>query len=404
MAGIKIATRKLYPLALTLMLSAGCGASSQRNTASVAAGEPSVAAGASGDSQIPQLCETEGPLRELRARRMSADNSYDYPLGSGDVLHLNAAELPELNNVTVRVNGEGHIDLPLLGDLRVGGLSEGEVRRLIDQTARKYQKEPRIHVFIRHFAGRNVSVMGMVAQPGSYPLDSPDESILSVLGRAGGIKGMDNEEAADMLVLFPARPGDGAGPERGGPAISPECVEAVGIAASDAPHGCTGATMLNQVSASGADARGADARGSGARVEPIIIDLSKPTMANCLDTPARPGDVVVVPAAGQVGVYGWVAKPGSFNITPGMTVLGAVTSAGGAMFSSSAEVKRTEHGARVSIPINLSKVERGEQSDVPVRAGDVVLVRASATGALPYAVYTLFNKFGTGLYLAPAAM
>ena len=74
------------------------------------------------------------------------------------------------------------------------------------------------------------------------------------------------------------------------------------------------------------------------------------------------------------------------------------------MFSSRAEVKRTVGGARVSIPIDLSKVESGAQTDVPVLAGDVVLVRASAVGAVPYAVYSLFNKFGTGLYLAPAAM
>ena len=68
------------------------------------------------------------------------------------------------------------------------------------------------------------------------------------------------------------------------------------------------------------------------------------------------------------------------------------------------ELKRTEHGSRVSIPVDLSKVENGGQGDMPIRAGDVVLVRASATGAVPYAIYTLFNKFGTGLYMAPAAM
>jgi protein involved in polysaccharide export with SLBB domain len=138
-------------------------------------------------------------------------------------------------------------------------------------------------------------------------------------------------------------------------------------------------------------------------VEPIIIDLSKPAMASCLDTPARPGDVVVVPAAGQVGVYGWVDKPGSFNITPGMTALGAITAAGGAMFSSNVEVKRTVRGTRESIPVDLSKVEKGEEPDVPIQAGDVVVVKASAGGAVPYAAYTLFNKLGAGLYMAPAA-
>ena len=337
----------------------------------------------------PELCESDGALKELRAQRMSADNSYDYPVGAGDVLHLTAAELPELNDVTVRVDGDGHIDLPLVGDLQVSGLSEDGVRTLIDEDARKFQKEPRIHVFIRHYAGRNVSVMGMVAQPGSYALDSPDESLLSVLGRAGGIKGNGSEEAADMLVLFPGRPGAGAVTDRTAAALPAQCAEATtAAAASDAPRGCTTAALFNP---------------AGAGVDPIIIDLSKPAMASCLDTPARPGDVVVVPAAGQVGVYGWVDKPGSFNITPGMTALGAITAAGGAMFSSNVEVKRTVRGTRESIPIDLSKVEKGEEPDVPILAGDVVVVKASAGGAVPYAAYTLFNKLGAGLYMAPAA-
>ena len=397
MARIDYATRNVYLLAIVLMLGAGCGANSdqnsdQKSTAAAPASGISAATEAKSGSQTPQLCESDGPLRELRDRRMGADNAYDYPVGAGDVLRLSAAELPELNDVTARVDGNGHIDLPLLGDLQVGGLSESAARELIDQDARKYQKEPRIHVFIRHYAGRNVSVMGMVAQPGSYPLDSPDESLLSVLGRAGGIKGTGSEEPADMLVLFPARTGDAASMEHGAPAIPSQCVEAAGTVASDASHGCTTAAMMQQASNNGA----------GANVEPIIFDLSKPTMASCLDTPARPGDVVVVPAAGQVGVYGWVDKPGSFNITPGMTALGAITAAGGAMFSSKAEVKRTVNGSRVSIPVDLAKVEKGDEPDVSILAGDVVLVRASATGAVPYAVYTLFNKFGTGLYMAPA--
>jgi protein involved in polysaccharide export with SLBB domain len=346
------------------------------------------AGGLSGVSLAPQVCESDGALKELRAQRMSADNGYDYPVGAGDVLHLTAAELPELNDVTVRVDGDGHIDLPLVGDLQVSGLSEDGVRELIDQDARKFQKEPRIHVFIRHYAGRNVSVMGMVAQPGSYALDSPDESLLSVLGRAGGIKGNGSEEAADMLVLFPGRPGAGAVTDRTAPALPAQCAEAAPAAASDAPRGCTTAALFSP---------------AGAGVDPIIIDMSKPTMASCLDTPARPGDVVVVPAAGQVGVYGWVDKPGSFNITPGMTALGAITAAGGAMFSSNVEVKRTVRGTRESIPIDLSKVEKGEEPDVPILAGDVVVVKASAGGAVPYAAYTLFNKLGAGLYMAPAA-
>jgi hypothetical protein len=55
------------------------------------------------------------------------------------------------------------------------------------------------------------------------------------------------------------------------------------------------------------------------------------------------------------------------------------------------------------MPVNLTDVENGRAADIAVEGGDIVLVRASALGAVPYAAYTLMNKFSTGLYLAPVA-
>jgi hypothetical protein len=81
-----------------------------------------------------------------------------------------------------------------------------------------------------------------------------------------------------------------------------------------------------------------------------------------------------------------------------MTVLGAVTAAGGQLFSSSAKVLRAgPHGDKIEIPIDLSKVEHGEQPDVSVQSGDVVIVARSVTGAIPYALYSIFGKFGVGV-------
>jgi protein involved in polysaccharide export with SLBB domain len=101
-------------------------------------------------------------------------------------------------------------------------------------------------------------------------------------------------------------------------------------------------------------------------------------------------------------VQGWVQNPGAFKITPGMTVLGAVTAAGGQLFSSSAEVLRTgASGGKTALQVNLARVERREESDLPVRSGDVVIVNRSVTGAVPYLLYELFTKFGTGMYLPP---
>jgi hypothetical protein len=118
-----------------------------------------------------------------------------------------------------------------------------------------------------------------------------------------------------------------------------------------------------------------------------------------LNVPVRPGDVIMIPARGQVLVQGWVPNPGAYQITPGMTALGAVTAAGGQLYSSSAVVLRAgPDGKKVQLPVNLSGVEKGRTADVEVISGDVVIVERSLTGALPYSLNFLLSKFGTGVF------
>jgi protein involved in polysaccharide export with SLBB domain len=131
---------------------------------------------------------------------------------------------------------------------------------------------------------------------------------------------------------------------------------------------------------------------------PIVIDMHSDAERFCLELPARPGDIVVVPVAGNVTVEGWVRNPGAVNLTPGMTIVGAIAAAGGALFSSEAEILRSNpEGQRQAIRLDLSDAEDGAAPDVPVEAGDVVIVERSVAGAAPYAVYTLLNRFATGL-------
>ncbi len=349
-------------------------------------------------------CNATGPLHDLYEKRMLEGSSYDFPIGPADVLSISVADLPEMTKLSARVSGDGSVELPLIGTVQVAGLTEEQVKDLLSTQVRKYVVHPRVDLFVEHYSSRNVAVMGMVAVPGSYPLTSPGESILSLIGRAGGLKAEGGERAAERVVLFPAAPP--SNPEHK-------------ISALDASRG-------NQVLASNAESiaenvvKASDASGQSVpipvntaessatpayrvKILPIVIDLNMPSMAGCLDIPARPGDVVLIPAAGEVGVYGWVQKPGTFPVTAGMTVLGAITSAGGAMFSSNVELLRTSpNGQRDSIPIDLSRVEAGTDSDVAVHGGDVVEVKSSAVGAVPYGIYFLVEHFGTGMYLAPA--
>jgi len=95
--------------------------------------------------------------------------------------------------------GKGQFICPCAASCRWLVSRKTRSRGKIANSARKYQHDPRMHLFIQHFAARNV--MGLVAQPGTC---SPRETPLSVLGRAGGLKAVGSERPADHIVLFPA--------------------------------------------------------------------------------------------------------------------------------------------------------------------------------------------------------
>jgi protein involved in polysaccharide export with SLBB domain len=83
-----------------------------------------------------------------------------------------------------------------------------------------------------------------------------------------------------------------------------------------------------------------------------------------------------------------------------MTALSAIAAAGGAEFSGSATLLREqETGGKLDISLDLSKVKKGSEPDVPLQGGDVVVVERSLVGAVPYSLYFLISHIGVGLPL-----
>jgi hypothetical protein len=118
--------------------------------------------------------------------------------------------------------------------------------------------------------------------------------------------------------------------------------------------------------------------------------------AKYVNMPANPGDIIVVPGGGNVMVTGWVYKPGYFQVGSGLTILGAVGAAGGAMFAadtSDATLIRSDGtGNKVSIPVDLDKISKGGAPDIPVRANDVVDVPYSDLRIGPYVMYNILTR------------
>lgn len=79
----------------------------------------------------------------------------------------------------------------------------------------------------------------------------------------------------------------------------------------------------------------------------------------------------------RYSVIGAVAKPGTFPIIPGMTVVQAVSNAGGFTPLASKDdtvVTRKVKGKLERYRISVSEVTRGNADDFPLRAGDIVFV------------------------------
>ena len=134
-----------------------------------------------------------------------------------------------------------------------------------------------------------------------------------------------------------------------------------------------------------------DASGPAASTT-YVIDLSKgQSNQHYLNLPVRPGDTIYVPRAGSATVVGWVHTPKTIDITPGLTVLNAVSQAGGPLFAAdTSAVKIIRQGAghdTKTLAVNLNDIEAARAPDVLVQANDVVDVSYSAARVPGYALY-----------------
>ena len=114
---------------------------------------------------------------------LGADELRGYRLGSGDKVRISVFGEPDLS-VTERVSGRGTISFPLLGELRVQGMTLEDVERsVISGLKGPYLVDPRVRVSIDEY--REFFVMGQVQSPGGYPY-LPGLTVRKAISIAGG--------------------------------------------------------------------------------------------------------------------------------------------------------------------------------------------------------------------------
>ncbi|TAI48589.1 polysaccharide biosynthesis/export family protein [Flagellimonas allohymeniacidonis] len=89
---------------------------------------------------------------------------------------------PEQVNYLVDKNGE--IDFPVIGKVKIAGLSPSETQELLTEKLKDYLKNPIINIRIRNFT---VTILGAVNRPGTYQVNGEQITILEAIGLAGDI-------------------------------------------------------------------------------------------------------------------------------------------------------------------------------------------------------------------------
>jgi polysaccharide export outer membrane protein len=238
----------------------------------------------------------------------------EYRLGAGDVVRITVYQNPDLT-LEARIGEGGTVSYPLLGVVRIGGLSISAAEKLIADGLRNgnFLKLPQVSVLPVQIRGNQASVLGQANRPGRYPIEVADMRMTDLLAAAGGVSG----GGGDVVVLVGSREGKTFRLEIDLPALF----------------------------------------ASGGRE---------------LDVPIQNGDVLWIDRAPIAYIYGEVQRPGPIRVERSMTVMQALATGGGLT------PRGTEKGLTLSRRGGDGKpqVTRPTMDD-RIQDGDVVYVRES---------------------------
>jgi polysaccharide export outer membrane protein len=113
--------------------------------------------------------------------------SGDYPLAAGDVVRVQVFQNPDLTLET-RISESGTISYPLIGTVRIGGLTVATAERRIAEALRSggFLQSPQVTLLLTQVRGSQVSVLGQVGRPGRFPLENANTRLSDMLANAGG--------------------------------------------------------------------------------------------------------------------------------------------------------------------------------------------------------------------------
>ena len=110
----------------------------------------------------------------------------DYSLSPGDLVEVKVFQEDDLAS-TLRISDQGTITFPLIGVVRIGGMTAQAASQVIRTALRRYLVNPQVNVNVTEYSKRRFTVLGQVQKPGAYEMPDRDAiTLLQAIGIAGG--------------------------------------------------------------------------------------------------------------------------------------------------------------------------------------------------------------------------
>lgn len=113
-------------------------------------------------------------------------NSQDYLLQAGDLVEIKVYKEDDMDR-TLRISTNGSITFPLIGNVKIAGLTVGEAEQKLERALHSYLKTPSVSFLIKEYANKTVYVLGQVKKPSSIAI-MPEKTmtLLEAITSAGG--------------------------------------------------------------------------------------------------------------------------------------------------------------------------------------------------------------------------
>lgn len=151
-----------------------------------------------GLSPAKSLPPSQGVLaKSAPSAPASPTSSSHYRIGPEDILDVVVWKNADLSK-SVTVRPDGMVTLPLIGELRAGGMTADQVRDDIKVRLARYKEVPEVSVTVTDVRSYNLYILGEVKTPGRYQVKSYT-TLLQALALAGGFTPW--AETEDIVVV-----------------------------------------------------------------------------------------------------------------------------------------------------------------------------------------------------------